>query len=111
AYVRMHLAKLAEGNDTPIFPLDIPEWLLARRKEVLEYLAETAKASFPTPGYPQPLVRAHDNANLRGLEMSVLGDYLVRAIADKMPDRELELVVRHVTLGRGLIVGGTKGNV
>jgi len=111
AFGRMHLAKLAEGDDTPIFPVDIPEWLLSRRKEVLEYLAETSKASFPTPGYPQPLVRAHENANLRGLEMSVLGDFLVRAVADQMADRESELVVRHVTLGRGLVLGGTRGNV
>ena len=35
--------------------------------ELLEYLAETAKASFPTVGYPEPLIRAHENAVLHGL--------------------------------------------
>lgn len=108
AFGKMHLVKLAEGQDTQIFPVDIPEWLLPKRKEVLEYLAETAKASFPTPGYPQPLVRAHENANLRGLEMTVLGDLLIRAVAEQMNDNELERVVRHIALGRGIILGGTR---
>ncbi len=110
AFGQMHLAKLAESPDTQIFPVDIPEWLLPKRKEVLEYLAETAKASFPIPGYPQPLVRAHENANLRGLEMSVLGDLLTRSVAEQVKDNEVERVIRHVALGRGLILGGTKGN-
>jgi hypothetical protein len=108
AFGRMHLAKLAEGADTTIFPVDIPEWLIGRRKEVLEYLAETAKASFPIPGYPQPLVRAHDNANLRDLEMSVLGDMLVKTVADQMNGAEAEQVIRHVALGRGIIFGGVR---
>lgn len=108
AFGKMHFAKLAEGLDTAVFPVDIPSWLLPRRKEVLEYLAETAKVSFPIPGYPQPLVRAHENANLRGLEMSVLGDLLVKTVADQMPDREAERIVRHVAFGRGLILGGSK---
>jgi hypothetical protein len=111
AFGAMHLAKLAEGVDAPVYPVDIPSWLLGRRKEVLEYLAETAKASYPVPGYPQPLVKAHENANLQGLEMSVLGDYLVRAVAEGMPIEESERVVRHVALGRGLILGGVKGHV
>lgn len=110
AFGRMHLVKLAEGNDTAIFPVDIPEWLLQRRKEVLEYLAETAKASFPIPGYPQPLVKAHENANLGGLEMSVLGDLLVKAVSDQMGGDDVERVIRHVALGRGLVIGGVKAN-
>jgi hypothetical protein len=110
AFGKMHLAKLVEGRDAPVFPIDIPEWLMDRRKEVLEYLAETAKASYPTPGYPQPLVRAHENANLQGLEMSVLGDMLVKTVADQMANDEVERVIRHVSLGRGLVLGGTKGD-
>jgi NurA-like 5'-3' nuclease len=104
---RMHLAKLADGIETPVFPVDIPPWLISRRKEVLEYLAETARASFPIPGYPQPLVRAHESANLRGLEMSVLGDMLVRAVIEQTGAVDAEQVVRHVLLGRGMVVGGT----
>ncbi len=110
AFGAMHLVKLAEGPDAPMFPVDIPTWLLSRRKEILEYLVETARASFPTPGYPQPLVRAHENANLRGLEMSVLGDLIVQAVADGVRDTEVEKVLRHVALGRGLVLGGTKFN-
>jgi len=110
AFGKMHLVKLADGTDTAVFPVDVPDWLLSRRKEVLEYLAETSKSSFPIPGYPHPLIQAHEHANLRGLEMSVLGDLLVRTVADQVKTEEAERVVRHVTIGRGLAVGGTKGN-
>ena len=110
AFGKMHLAKLCDGPETAVYPVDIPDWLLPKRKEVMEYLAETAKASFPVPGYPQPLVRAHENANLRGLEMSVLGDLLIRSVSEAMRQEEAERVIRHVALGRGLILGGTKGN-
>jgi hypothetical protein len=108
AFGKMHLAKLVEGPDAPVFPVDVPTWLMDRRKEVLEYLAETAKASYPTPGYPQPLVQAHEHANLRGLEMSVLGDILIRNVAAEVNEEEAEGVIRHVAFGRGLVLGGTR---
>jgi hypothetical protein len=108
AFGKMHLAKLVEGVDAPVFPVDIPSWLMPKRKEVLEYLAETAKASYPTPGYPQPLIEAHEHANLQGLEMSVLADLLIRSVADKIPAEEAECVIRHVAFGRGLVLGGTR---
>jgi hypothetical protein len=108
---RLHLAKLADGKDTPVFPVDIPRWLIpARRKETLEYLAETTGASFPTPGYPQPLMRAHENANLRGLEMSVLGSLLSKALVSQMGDHDSEQVLRYIEIGRNLCLGGVQGN-
>lgn len=105
---RLHLVKLVEGRDALILPVDIPEWLMPRRKEVFEYLAETAKASFPVLGYPYPLVRAHENANLSGLEMEVVGDLMSRALIDWVDAGDKEKVLRHITLGRGLIRGGTR---
>jgi hypothetical protein len=107
---RLHLAKLAEGRETPVFPVDIPEWLLPRRKEILEYLAKTTSTSFPVPGYPQPLVQAHEHANLRGLEMAVLGTLLAKAVVDGMGAGEAEHVMRHIGIGRHLVLGGTQTN-
>lgn len=40
--------------------------------------------------------------------MSVLGDLLVKTVADQVPDRDAERIVRHVAFGRGLILGGSK---
>ena len=76
---RLHLVKLVEGRDALIIPVDIPEWLMPKRKEVFEYLAETAKSSFPVPGYPYPLIRAHENANFSGLEMEMVDDLMRKA--------------------------------
>jgi hypothetical protein len=103
----LHLVKLVEGRDSLILPVDIPDWLIPRRKEVLEYLAETAKSSFPILGYPYPLVRAHENANLSGLEMGITGDLLTQALMDWVDTESKEKLLRHITLGRGLMKGGT----
>jgi len=102
----LHLVKLVEGRDALVLPVDLPEWLMPRRKEVFEYLAETAKSSFPVPGYPYPLVKAHDNANLSGLEMGITGDLMTQALMDWVDVNDKEKILRHITLGRGLTTGG-----
>lgn len=101
----LHLVKLVEGRDALVLPVDIPEWLMPRRKEVFEYLAETAKSSFPVLGYPYPLVKAHENANLSGLEIGITGDLMTRALMDWVDANDKEKILRHITLGRGLITG------
>ena len=105
---KMHLMKLAEGRGGIVLPVDIPVWLLERRKEVLEYLAETAKSSFPIVGYPHPLIKAHENAVLHGLEISVLSDLMVKRITENKVDEDTERILRHVNLGKGLIKGGIR---
>lgn len=105
---KMHLVKLAEGKGGIVLPVDIPAWLLDRRKEVLEYLAETAKSSFPVVGYPHPLIKAHENAVLYGLEMSVLSDLMIKRITKGKIDEDIEKIMRHVNLGKGLIKGGIR---
>jgi len=105
---RLHLVKLVEGRDALILPVDIPEWLMPRRREVFEYLAETAKSSFPVLGYPYPLVRAHEHANLSGLEMEIVGDLMSRALVNWVDADDKEKVLRHIALGRGLMKGGTR---
>jgi len=104
----LHLAKLAEHLDGIVLPVDIPEWLMPRRKEILEYLAETARSSFPTIGYPEPLMRAHEGAVLHGLEMSVLEHVLIEEVLEGQPADEADRTFEHVALGRGLQRGGWK---
>ena len=98
----LHLAKLVGDPNGLVLPVDIPEWLMPRRKEVLEYLAETAKSSFPKVGYPEPLVRAHEGASLHRLEMSVLEEMLVDELLAGQPGDDIERTIEHIALGRGL---------
>jgi hypothetical protein len=74
----------------------------------LEYLAETAKSAFPTIGYPEPLMKAHEGAVLHGLEMSVLEQMLVDELLGGQPADEADRTFEHVALGRGLQKGGWK---
>ena len=107
SFGRLHLLKLGASPDAPIFPVDVPVWLPANRKqEVLEYLVNDAQDTFPVIGYPSALQRAHDNAVLTGLEMTVLGDLMTDALQDQMDASLRERIIRHVHLGRGLIKGG-----
>jgi len=108
AFGKMHLVKLAEHPDALVLPVDVPDWLVSRRKELLEYLAETAKASFPTVGYPEPLIRAHENAVLHGLEMSVFEDMMLDELFNTQSEADRDKTIEHVSLGKGLQVGGWK---
>ena len=108
SFGRLHLAKLSEQPDAVVLPVDIPPWLLGRRREVLEYLAEASKASFPTIGYPEPLIRAHELAVLHGLEMSVLEDMMVDELMKMQSDADRDTTLEHVSLGHGLQRGGWK---
>jgi hypothetical protein len=105
---KMHLVKLIESPDGLVFPVDIPIWLMGKRKEVLEYLAETAKSSFPKLGYPHPLVKAHENAVLHGIEMEVLSDYMIGAVISQTDQKDVPRVVSHISLNRGITKGGWK---
>ena len=75
---------------------------------VLEYLAYDAHDTFPIIGYPHSLQKAHEHAVMTGLEMSVLGDVMVNHLLEMMPPELSEKLVRHVSLGRGLLKGGTR---
>ena len=111
SFGRLHLLKLSSSPDSPILPVDVPVWLPSSRKqEVLEYLVNDARDTFPVLGYPNALQRAHDHAVLTGLEMTVLGDLMTDSLQDQVDESLRERIVRHVHLGRGLIKGGGRKN-
>lgn len=106
---QLHLAKLASDPDGLVLMVDLPHWLADRRKQALEYLADTARGSFPLVGYPYPLVQAHERASLGKFDVSVIVDMLVRSVLAGRSPEEAERILRHVTLGRGLAGGGAHG--
>jgi len=105
---KMHLVKFTEQKGGLVYPVDVPNWLMNKRKEVLEYAAETSKSSFPNLGYPYPLVKAHENAVLHGLEMEVLADYMIKAVMKGHTQKEQDKILEHISVGRGLSLGGWK---
>lgn len=104
----LHLVKLNPDPGGVIYPVEIPEWLMGRRKEVLECLLGCSDRSFPVPGYPYPLVQAHENAVLKDLEMSVLTDIVLNEFTNLFDKKDAERLWSHVTIGRGLYLKGVK---
>jgi hypothetical protein len=112
SFGRLHLVKLAPARMAPVFPVDVPVWLMGQqpqmRQTVLEYLAHDAQETFPIIGYPNSLQRAHDFAVLTGLEMTVLGDMMLQSLLARAAPELKERLLRHVNLNRGLAKGGSR---
>lgn len=70
------------------------------------YIAHTAQDSFPRIGYPLPLIKAHENANLSGIEMEYLASLLKKVILEKNPEKEKEKILSNIWLKKMLIKGG-----
>ena len=108
SFGKLHLVKLNPDPGGYIYPVEIPEWLMSRRKEVLECLLGCSDRSFPIPGYPYPLVKAHENAVLHDLEMSVITDIVVDEFANRFDKKDGDRLWSYVTIGRGLYLRGMK---
>jgi len=106
----LYFAKLTDKKEGLILPIEIPHWLRERRKEVLEYVVWTSKMSFPTIGYPFPLMKAHENATLTGIEMEYLGSLLKDEILRRYPDEEQEKILAGIWFKKALLKGGSKND-
>ncbi len=108
SFGKLHLVKLNPDPGGYIYPVEVPGWLMGRRKEVLECLLGCSDRSFPIPGYPYPLVKAHENAVLQDLEMSVITDIVVDEFANRFDKKDGDRLWSYVTIGRGLYLRGMK---
>lgn len=106
----LYFAKLTDKKEGLILPIEIPHWLRDRKKEVLEYIAWTSKMSFPTIGYPFPLIKAHENATLTGIEMEYLASLLKNEILQRYPDDEKEKILSGIWFKKALLKGGSKND-
>lgn len=82
---QLYMARLDEGNEVPLVPVDVASWQTARTAQVMTLLRESARASFPVRGYPQALVEAHNHAHLSNLETELLERFLLGQIAERAP--------------------------
>jgi hypothetical protein len=103
---KLHLVKLIDEPRGIILPIDIPEWLLDRRKEVLEYLSETARRSWPVVGYPHPLVKAHEYAVIGGFEVDIISSMLEKSLVNLHNTKDVSVILELIYIGRGLKTGG-----
>ncbi len=85
----LYLAKFGPRRYDPIYPVDVWYYHLQRNEvdEVFSYLLADAQVGFPQPYYPLCLQKAHEQANLSGLEGDMLQQCVLRAICAVM-DRE-----------------------
>lgn len=77
----LHIARLDRGEGVPLMPVDVPAWQCDRVDGSMSLLHESAQASFPTRGYPQALVQAHEHARLGGVEIEMLESLLLEQVA------------------------------
>ena len=78
-------------------PVDLPPWIagdVATREAVLAVIAQSSRITFPRPGYPAPLGRAHEAARLTSFDASVVKDLVVRALREEMDEAEFEKLLR-----------------
>ncbi len=106
----LYFAKLTENKEGIILPVEIPRWLRDRKKEILEYVAWTSKFSFPTIGYPFPLIKAHENAALTGIEIEYLASLLKNEILRRYPDSDKEKILSSIWFRKALLKGGSKND-
>jgi hypothetical protein len=86
----------------PVWPVDIAEWQLNDVEQILGQLSFDAQQGFPIPDYPMCIQKAHEFAQLKGLEIAVLQDLLVDGIAEGLTPEESEKLLRLKHLGQNL---------
>lgn len=80
----LFLAKFGPRRFDPIYPVDLWNYHIQRGEvdEVFSYLLADAQAGFPRPFYPLCLQKAHEQANLSGLEGDLLQQSVLKAIRE-----------------------------
>lgn len=80
----LFLAKFGPRRYDPIYPVDVWRYHVQRKEvdEVFSYLLADAQAGFPQPFYPLCLQKAHEQANLSGLEGDLLQQSVLTALRE-----------------------------
>ncbi len=81
----LHIARLDHGDNVPLLPVDVAVWQRDRVGEAMSLLHESGRGSFPTRGYPQALIQAHEHARLGGLEIEMLEEMLLEQVRERDP--------------------------
>ena len=110
AQYRWHLADRSMGdlfltrlanNSNAIYPIEIPTWLSEHKDKILANLASNAQGSFPDPGYPKSLAKAHRLAHIGGIEIEIIERMLIEEIKKLKPEYKEHLLTQ-MLLGKKL---------
>jgi hypothetical protein len=99
---RLFLVKFGDGPFDPVWPVDIAEWQVGEVEQVLGQLSFDAQQGFPIPDYPMCIQKAHEFAQLKGLEISILQDLLMDGMSQGLTAEQGERLLRLKHLGRNL---------
>lgn len=102
SFGNLFLVKFGDRRLDPVWPVDIAEWQVQEADRILGQLTVDAQQGFPIPDYPMCIQRAHDYAKITGLEVDVLQDMLIEAIAVGLTSEQMERLLRMKHLGRSL---------
>lgn len=99
---QLYLVKFGDRRFDPVWPVDIAEFQIDKVEKTLGQLTFDAQLGFPIPDYPMCIQKAHDFAQVNGLELSVLQDVLFNGMISGMSGTEKEKVLRIKHLGENL---------
>jgi hypothetical protein len=102
SFGNLFLAKFGDRQLDPVWPVDIAEWQVAQVDKILGQLTVDAQQGFPIPDYPMCIQRAHDFAKITGIEVEILQDMLIEAMAVGLSPEQAERLLRMKHLGRSL---------
>lgn len=99
---QMYLVKFGDRPFDPVWPVDIASWQIPEADRIVGQLTVDAQQGFPIPDYPMCIQKAHDYAQVNGLEVSILQDILFEGITQNLTDHETEKILRMKHLGENL---------
>jgi len=102
SFGNLFLVKFGDRQLDPVWPVDVAEWQVPEADKILGQLTVDAQQGFPIPDYPMCIQRAHDFAKITGLEVEVLQDMLIEAMAVGLTPGQIERLLRLKHLGRSL---------
>lgn len=95
---RLVLVKTRPDSVGFYLPVDLPDWIVEDRAAmdaVVAQIINVSRHSFPQPGYPGPLEKAHQAAHLNSFDANVIRDQLLNALRDEIKDtRNFERLLR-----------------
>ncbi len=80
-------------------------------REIMGHLAKDSKVSYPTIGYPQTIMVAHEKAVLTGFTASIWREKIIEAIVVQIKDPEFQNLIRDSYLIRQAIDRSNLGGV
>lgn len=98
----LFLVKFGDRQLDPVWPVDVAVWQVAEADKILGQLTVDAQQGFPIPDYPMCIQQAHDFAKITGLEVEILQDLLIEAMAVGLEPEQFERLLRMKHLGRSL---------